>query len=428
MRPNFLVLFPDAWRHDWLGCAGGIGVQTPVLDALAEKGVRFSECVTPSPLCAPTRAALALGCDYQSCGVLDNKGNLALDRPNFYRNLREAGYSVGGVGKFDLAKGLDDHGGDGLRLLADWGFTHGCDSEGKWDGVREMQRVPITGPYGRFLDSLGLREMYVADMAERRKTVGLISSRASPLDTIAYCDDWVSRSAIEMVRSFPIDRPWFAQVNFPGPHDPFDAPSWVLEKVGQAGLPEAIRHTGFDNETMQQVRRSYAAMMMNIDAWCGKLLASVEERGDAERTIVIFTSDHGEMLGDYDYWGKNVWHEAAIRVPLIFSGPGVAVGRVSKALVQLQDLAATFLDFAHAKPLPTETRSMRSLLANPAFGHRQHLRSAVGKWRAAMDERWKVAFDGDRSLRFMDRASADPDTPVTIKKREGDFWRLQRLL
>jgi arylsulfatase len=251
MRPNFLVLFPGAWRHDWLGCAGGIGIQTPALDALAARGVRFTQCVTPSPLCAPARAALALGCDYQSCGVLDNNDNLALDRPNFYRNLREAGYSVGGVGKFDLAKGLDDHGGDGFRLLHEWGFTHGRDSEGKWDGVREMQRVPITGPYGRFLDALGLRDRYLADMEDRRNAVGLYSSRASPLDTKAYGDDWVSRSAIEMIRSFPSDRPWFAQVNFPGPHDPFDAPSWVLDRIEQLGLPEAVRHGGFDNETMR---------------------------------------------------------------------------------------------------------------------------------------------------------------------------------
>ena len=101
-RPNFLFLFPDQHRPDWLGCTPALPLRTPHLDALAARGVRFANAVTPSPLCSPARACLATGRDYRRCGVIDNGQNTPLTLPTYYQHLRATGYQVCGTGKFDL--------------------------------------------------------------------------------------------------------------------------------------------------------------------------------------------------------------------------------------------------------------------------------------------------------------------------------------
>lgn len=407
-QPNILLLFPDQWRSDWVGLDTP-SVPTPFLDSLAHRGVRFTQCVTPSPLCAPARASLALGCGYRECGVASNGQNLALDRPNFYQCLRDRGYSVGGVGKFDLGKALHDHGGDGKRLLPEWGFTHGCDSEGKWDGVGQMKATPLTGPYGRFLESRGLIETYVADMEKRRGADSYRNTAPSPIPHDAYCDNWVTQNALDCLGAFPKGSPWFLQVNFPGPHEPMDAPSWVLETLRSNTFPAAVCHTMYSQETVQEIRRAYTAMVTNLDQLCAQIVHAVESRGDAGNTWIIFSSDHGEMLGDHDRFAKNTWHEASIRVPLIVAGPGAARGAHSDALVQLEDLAATCLDLAGAEGLPSEARSIAPLLRSPGAAHRQVLRSGLKDWTAAMDVEWKlVRYDDGREL-LVDRTRPDGD-------------------
>lgn len=170
--PHFLGASLDASR--WFV---GLCCRLPHSHASAgSRGVVFTACVTPSALCDPTRAALRLRCDDQPCGVLDNNRNLALDRPNNYRNLSDAGCSVGGCSIWQRGWTIA---GRRTGVAAGMGFTDGCDSEGKWDGVGKKWRVPITGICARFFDALGLREMYVADMAERWSAVGPISSLVS---------------------------------------------------------------------------------------------------------------------------------------------------------------------------------------------------------------------------------------------------------
>ena len=107
-RPNILFLYPDTLRYDWIETRGAVPVRTPHLAKLAARGTEFTRAITPSPLCAPARACLAVGMEYDRCGVPGNDVNLPLDMPNMYRLLRDSGYHVMGCGKFDLHK-PDDH-------------------------------------------------------------------------------------------------------------------------------------------------------------------------------------------------------------------------------------------------------------------------------------------------------------------------------
>ncbi|MFO7870770.1 MAG: sulfatase-like hydrolase/transferase [Kiritimatiellia bacterium] len=134
-QPNILFLFPDQHRPDWLGCNGDLPLRTPNLDRLAGNGARFINAFTPSPLCAPARACLATGRDYRRCGVVNNGQNTPVSLPNYYRGLRDAGYEVCGVGKFDIHKADHDQGLEGQNLIREYGFTSGIDNEGKWDAI-----------------------------------------------------------------------------------------------------------------------------------------------------------------------------------------------------------------------------------------------------------------------------------------------------
>ena len=123
-KPNILFVLPDQHRPDWLGCNPDLPVRTPNLDRLARNGIRFTNAFTPSPLCSPARACLAAGRDYGRCGVRNNRQNTPLSLPTYYQALRDAGYEVAGVGKFDLHKPDLDWGLEGFLLGAGfWNWT-----------------------------------------------------------------------------------------------------------------------------------------------------------------------------------------------------------------------------------------------------------------------------------------------------------------
>ncbi len=182
-RPNILFFLPDQHRGDWLGIYGDLELRTPNLDTLARKGVLFTQAFCPSPLCAPSRAALAAGRDYDRCGVVDNNQNYPLDQPTYYQRLRDVGYQVLGVGKFDLHKDISDPENlnwylDGSRLLDDWGFTGGIDNEGKLDGSTSYRLFgKPRGPYLAFLAERGLAEIYVQEHLRRKDFMDAYTTR-----------------------------------------------------------------------------------------------------------------------------------------------------------------------------------------------------------------------------------------------------------
>ena len=157
--PNFLFFLPDQHRHDWLGINRRLPLRTPNLDALAARGTVFTRAYTPSPLCAPARACLASGRAYGQCRVFNNNQDYPLDIPTYYQRLRDRGYRVCGVGKFDLHKDLTKPlfwELDGSRLLREWGFTEGIDNEGKLDGSNSYLSAGRK-PRGPYLDFLAQR-------------------------------------------------------------------------------------------------------------------------------------------------------------------------------------------------------------------------------------------------------------------------------
>ena len=406
-QPNILFFFPDQWRHDWTGFNPELDLRTPHLERLAARGTRFTDVLCPSPLCAPSRACMALGVEYDRCPVKSNAQDLPLDRTTLYERLRDAGYHTTGCGKFDLHKHTYRWGLDGKTDLDAWGFDAGIDNEGKIDaflGDRKGQR----GPYMHFLAQRGLREAHIEDNDHR----GGWATQATPLPDDAYCDNWIGDNGLGLIRDAPAGKPWFLQVNFTGPHSPWDVTESMKQSVEGRELPPPIHSTASDDPRAIEVRRNYAAMCENIDRIVGVYLDELEQRGELDNTLIVFASDHGEMLIDFDLWGKLTWRHASANVPLIVAGPGVKENAVIDAPTELLDVAGTFLDYAgEVVPEDLDARPLTPVLRGETDRVRDIITSGLTTpkvdWRMAADDRWKLVVTREETMLFDRKADAD---------------------
>ncbi len=368
----------------------------------------FTNAVCPSPLCAPVRACLALGVEYDSSPVQGNGENVPLDAATIYGAMRDSGYHVMGCGKFDLNKGdciagRDAWGLDGRKNLAAWGFSDGVNNEGKLDGVNSGRETP-RGPYMQYLEERGARHAHIADFAARNRWAAFPTT----LSDDDYCDNWIARNGLQLLDDAPSDRPWFLQVNFTGPHNPWDITADMRGLYAGIQLPPPTPCASFEARAHQEVRRNYAAMVDNIDAWVGRYVDALEARGELDNTIIVFSSDHGEMLGDRERWGKNAPYQPSVGVPLVVAGAGAQEGVTRHEPTTILDLAASFLDWANMAPThDMEARSLVPALAGGSDGGREVVLSALGPWRMAFDGAWKLIrrVDGPDELYDLD---ADP--------------------
>ena len=430
-RPNLLFLFPDQHRGDWMPydervCTewgmSPLPLRMPNVARLMSEGTTFVRAVTSSPLCAPARACLAAGVRYEQCGVESNGADYPLDKKTVYTELRERGYAVGGVGKFDLHKKTEWWGLDGwLPELETLGFTHGIDNAGKLDAVRSGAREP-QDPYMKYLYERGLAQAHLQDMNGRLGD-NRMNTRPTTLPDEAYCDNWLTVNGLQVIREFPDDQPWFLAVNFTGPHHPWDVTEAMKSRWQDVDFPPPVACSPELLADYNAIRQNYAAMLENIDHNIGLLLDEVEARGDLENTIVIYVSDHGEMLGDFDAFNKSRPERGSVHIPLVAAGPGIARGRTSHALVELQDLTATLLDYSRSEAVPGDEAnraaplpgaevgamgiSLRPILEGRQIGHREYQYSALGDWKMVATRTHKLILQTGREDRLYDLA-ADP--------------------
>jgi arylsulfatase A-like enzyme len=428
-RPNILFFFPDQHRYDWVGANDAVGVETPHLDTLGKRGVQFERAYCASPLCAPSRACLALGVEYDRCGVPSNKEDLAPNTTTFYELLRDSGYHVSGCGKFDLNKGEQKWGLDGSYLLREWGFSSGINNAGKWDAIRSGSEAPAD-PYMKYLYDENLAGIHIADFGNRRgdPNRGYSFTEPTPLPEPAYCDNWIAQNGLDLIDAAPNGQPWFLQINFAGPHLPMDITKRMDEGCRSGVHPQPNRNTEFPPEVHTAIRQNYSAMVTNIDRWLGVYIETLRDRGELDNTLIVFSSDHGEMLGDHNLWGKSKPHEPSVGVPLAIAGPGVQVGAQSEALVSIMDLAATFLECGHAAvPEAMDSRSLLPLLRGVTTTHREYLHSGLGDFRVVRDGRYKLVtgYPDAQSVALYDLRDDPLENHDVAAERPGEVERLR---
>jgi arylsulfatase len=360
--PNILWFCTDSQRWDTLGCYGNPFVHTPNLDALAESGVVFERCFAQSPVCTPSRAGFLTGRYPRTTRVRQNGQLMPADEVLVTRLLADAGYVCGLSGKLHVSACHPEPYVAGEPRIND-GY-----SEFHWSH-HPAPSWP-TNEYIRWLGERGLTFETPPHPDSRFVKIGMPAEH--------HQTTWCAQKAIDFIESAAAaERPWLFSVNPFDPHDNFDpAPEYLerhLRRLADIPLPnytpgelenkpifQQIDHRGAYNDPRNYpfpemtekdhrlVRAAYWAMIDLIDAQVGRVLEALERTGQRDNTIVIFTSDHGEMLGDHGIYLKGPYfYEPAIRVPLIISCPRlIPPGRRSPALLELIDLAPTVLDAA----------------------------------------------------------------------------------
>ena len=434
-QPNILLIMDDQHRFDYLGCMGSEFVDTPNLDRIAQRGVLFRTCCTNSPLCAPARIGLAAGLQPSRMGALDNECFLPRSVTTYYQRLRDAGYRVGCVGKLDLAKPDKYNGRYGDRpCIYGWGFTHPEECEGKMHAARSA--TPL-GPYGHMLQENGLFERFRDDYLRRARN-GFIkdADQDSVLDSQTFEDGYIGERAVAWLRDIPDDLPWHFFVSFVGPHDPFDPPNEYAERYRQATMPAAIqddmegkpdwvrgRAWDMDEEEIAVSRQQYCAEIALIDHYVGQMLDVLEARGQLDDTYILFSSDHGEMLGDHGLYTKWVPYEASLRVPLIVSGPGIKGGRASDALVELIDVNPTICELAGLPPQENiDALSLGPVLRGESETHRDDVVSALRNFRCMRTEKWKFVENYNDMPELYDMEN-DPQELHNVAGEHSDLVR-----
>lgn len=381
-HPNIIVICSDQHRADAIGCYGNEICRTPSLDRLAGRGVRFEHCFANNPVCSPSRATIMTGCQSRRHGLVRNGYALPEEMPTFAGILGQAGYRTSAIGKLHL----QPH-NQGPVEAPFHGFQHVENSEDPKIGtyldwaIREYPQyagyligtlfnLPTTDDYWR-----GRRDLRreVEDCRERFVKPHEISATCnwgyghdSPLPEEAHQTTWITNRAIETVKRHDGSAPLLLWVGYQDPHNPFDPPANyrklyepeamplpVGTEVDDSTLPphlQAFRraYAGFTTSDWRRLKALYYASVSFMDAAIGRLVATVESRLDMNNTIIIYTADHGEILGDHGICGKWAYHyDSCARVPSIWRWDGHwQAGHVADDLVELCDFAPTLLEAA----------------------------------------------------------------------------------
>ncbi len=374
MKPNILLIMADQLVPFLTGPYGHPVVQTPHLDRLAAEGVTFDAAYSPCPVCAPARAALLTGQYVSRIGAYDNAAAFSSEEPTLPHYLSLAGYDAVLSGKMHFV------GPDQLHGYARRFTTNISPADFSW--------VPVRG---------------TAQPSERRHALNYVGAaiHVGRWSQHLSGDEETHFRAIEYLRARKIQkaaanaksepqRPFFLTVSYHHPHEPFWPPRdiWDLYEDAQIDLPlfpanlEATYSTldrwlnvyhGVrqaenlrDPESLRRLRRAYYALVTYVDRKVGELLAALAETGHAENTIVVFTSDHGDMLGERGMVQKRAFYEWSNRVPLILRFPdGRAAGQRVAAPVNLVDILPTLLDvagFPDQNRLPLDGDSLLALV------------------------------------------------------------------
>ncbi len=363
-QPNILLVVADQMTPFLLEACGYPGARTRHMTALAERGVAFKTAYCPSPICVPARSALMTGLHVSRTGCYDNGDPYPSFIPTFAHYLTNAGYETVLTGKMHFI-GADQLHGFQRRLNTDIypaGFL--------WS-------YPL-------LDSEDPEAM-AFDFAAQYQAQNIGAGWSKELQY----DEETHFRALEFLRQ-EHDKPFLLTVGYTNPHPPYIVPAkyWEMYKDAEVPLPHYpadmdahysdfdrafLRWYGLDRndirapEHLLAMRRGFAALSHYVDDKLGELLAVLEERGLRDDTIVIFTSDHGEMLGEKGLIQKRSHYEWSVRIPLIIDMPGAAAGSVNTA-VSLIDLPATLLDLVGTEAVrPMDGRSLLPALRGEAL-------------------------------------------------------------
>lgn len=421
-HPNILFIMTDEQRHDCLGSVNS-AVITPHLDALAQESVQFTHAYCTNPSCVPSRASILTGKYPSRCGAPTFITPLPGNETTFPDRLRQTGYYTAVVGKQHFAGSAVEHGYDYEDLIDSHMPPPDIAAQASKDS------------YVRFLYEAGFRH------AEELTCWDSDYNHRWLAEDSFHVDDFVGeRGLSHLQHCLELDRPWCLTISFPGPHMPYDGtglaesglydesaidlPSTHYEHLADkpqhfqkqrlSGNPGRNPVAGITPEAISKTRLAYYANQSLIDKKIGAIIRALKDSGQFQDTLILYTSDHGDYMGDFDLMGKGQYlSEVLMRVPFIVKPPVPEfVGSQSEGLVSTVDIAATFLT-ATDQPLPPELDG-RPLQASwdPHFQGpeaRECVYMEAQELRALVSKDWKIVTYYQREYGELYHLKDDPD-------------------
>ncbi|WP_163266384.1 sulfatase family protein [Chelativorans alearense] len=386
-KPDIVMIVTDQQRYDTIRALGAQHMDTPNIDRLVARGVSFSNCHVTAPSCVPCRASLFSGYYPHTTGVLAN--GQAWSR-TWVSKLREAGYHTVSIGKmhtipYDAPAGFDE------RYVVENKDRY---YEGRW----------FFDEWDKALAAHGLKKQQREEYRKRPDYTARLGAFTWDLPPHLQSDNFVGGMTKWWLKTKPLEKPLFLVVGFPGPHPPYDPTPDYADKYMKREVPlpqvdddelrqlpppfvEKRHHdvevdhdsVAWDlnpsREQLHRLRAYYYANVEMIDREVGEILDALEEAGRLDNAIIVFTSDHGDCLGDHGLSQKWAPYEEVTRVPLIISAPSrFQCGRTVDEMVQLFDLGPTILEWAGA-PLEEsyEASSLNPVLEGADFAGRKYV-------------------------------------------------------
>jgi len=408
---NLLVLMSDQHNRQMMGCAGHSDVKTPNLDALAARGTRFANAYTNSPICVPARAAMATGRYPHRIGVWDNASPYTGTPASWGHRLSQAGVPVTTIGKLHF-RGVDD----------DTGFPD--------------QRIPLHCHEG-IGDYQGLLRAQMPPRFQHRKY--LLDAGPGDSEYLRY-DRAITAEAVRWLREEVAGRsePWALFVSLVCPHPPFVAPpeymslyqpdeitlpvnwqeqDWVHHPALNLRRTIMFHEEPLDEATLRQAICTYYALVSFMDAQIGAVLGALKEVGLTDSTRILYTNDHGDMVGKHGLWYKSVMYEDSAGVSMIVAGPDIPAGTVSETNVTLVDVFPTALQATGVRARPEDADLPGRSLIELANEPERRSRVAFSEYHSSMsasasfmlrDDRFKLIYYVGMPRQLFD-LEADPD-------------------
>jgi arylsulfatase len=412
-RPNILMLMADQFRVDCVGAYGNKAIKTPNLDRLAREGIRFQNAYTTVPSCTPARSALMTGLGPWRHGML----GMVPMATNLYPV--EKGGAMAGAGYYSVSIGKNHYN----PITNAHGYHHLVSDEhcSYWfhsDPANKAQSYEPRCDYESWFWS------QMPDGDPHKTGLGWNDQPSKPF---AYPEElhathWTGTTAVRFLEQYERPEPFFLKVSFIRPHSPYDPPERFFKMYEKEELPKPqvgewaakyeprsserddLWHGKLPEKEIQHSREGYYGSVSFVDEQIGHVLDALEKRGMMDDTLIVFFSDHGDMLGDQNMWRKTYAYEPSAHIPLLMR-PAKEMklgtpGQVVEELVEIRDMLPTFLDAAGAAiPESIDGKSLLGLVRDKGKGWRPYIDlehnvcyDISNHWNGLTDAKWKYIF------------------------------------
>ena len=402
-KPNLLFIMTDQQRFDAMSCAGNTVLETPNMDRIAREGVFFKNAYSANPVCVPSRAVFLTGLSPVNVNVLGNGDYTSTevpDVPTFDSILKEGGYAAEYYGKWhtphQFAECYDNDvkvvgnitgAPSQIKAYQEWLKSKGVQRKEPGEGelfsgrnMRPYKPIPLDWSYDARNLGAGEKKKLKAKQVSQYGQVDLpprISYTAYTADETLEALDRLKGGPFTLTCSFDpphpptvVQEPYFSMY----PPEKIPVPGNIDDSMDESPYKEKSKKKDQlhyrDGKQIQNMRSIYYGMVREIDDWIGEILKKLADLGLADNTLVIFTSDHGEMLGDHGMHSKMIFYEGSVHVPLLMRFPGrIKPGRVVEEPVSTMDVAPTILDYLGVRPPKTDGISLRPFIEGKPVEH-----------------------------------------------------------